>query len=49
MKSASEYEDNVLRSEQLKYAIKELRKIRGECYNIEEIYDRVFANFCIGK
>ena len=41
--------DNVLIVEQLKSALKALRKIRGQYYNIDEIYEKVFANFCIGK
>ena len=49
LKNAAELHDEILIVEQLKYSLKSLRKIRGEYYNIEEIYDRVFANFCIGK
>lgn len=41
--------DKVLIVEQLKSALKALRKIKGEYYNIDEVYEKVFANFCIGK
>ena len=41
--------DKILIVEQLKSAFKALRKIRGEYYHIDEIYEKVFANFCIGK
>ena len=46
---ALEQDDNLLKVEHLKNAVKSLKKIRGEYNNIEDIYDRVFAKFCIGK
>lgn len=41
--------DNLLKLEYLKLSIMDLKKIRGEYNNIEDIYDRVFKKFCIGK
>lgn len=42
-------DDNILKVEHLKDSIKSLKRIRGEYNNIEDIYDRVFSKFCIGK
>ena len=47
--SAEKCKDNVILAEHLKSALKSLRKISGESYNIEEIYDKIFSNFCVGK
>lgn len=49
LKYSADVKDNVLVVEQIKYALKALRKIRGEYYDIDEIYEKIFANFCIGK
>ena len=46
---ALKQDDNLLKVEHLKNSIKSLKRIRGEYSNIEDIYDRVFAKFCVGK
>ena len=46
---ALKQDDNLLKVESLKSSVKSLKRIRGEYNNIEDIYDRVFAKFCIGK
>ena len=46
---ALKQDDNLLKVESLKSSVKSLKRIRGEYNNIEDIYDRVFAKYCIGK
>ncbi len=41
--------DMVIAVEHLKDANQCLKRIRGESFDMEEIYDRIFANFCVGK
>lgn len=47
--AALNQDDNILKVEHLKNSVKALKRIRGEYNNIEDIYDKVFAKFCVGK
>ena len=47
--SSLETRELPLKIDHLKRAINILKVLKGEFYDEEEVYDRIFKNFCIGK
>jgi tRNA U34 5-carboxymethylaminomethyl modifying GTPase MnmE/TrmE len=46
---ASDSFDEIMQVEFLKAAMLELKTLKGEIFNIDKIYDRIFSTFCVGK
>ena len=49
LEDAFKSKDELLKVELIKKSLQSLRQIRGEYNNVEEIFDKIFSKFCIGK
>lgn len=49
LENALESKDDLVKVEFIKKSLQSLRQIRGQYYNVEEIFDKIFSKFCIGK